>query len=82
MTTMRTDPQDPVWAEDVAEQETLALDCWKVTFDFYERMVRQGAPIELIEGMGEACSLFSKAFETLKGIRPYFMVEGSELRTD
>jgi hypothetical protein len=61
--------EEQVWLEDIVEQEEMALDCWKVTYNFYERLAFQQAPVELIQSMGEISGDFAAAYQKLKAIR-------------
>ncbi len=61
-----------IWREDINEQEEMALDCWKVTYNFFERLRYHNASPDLVAKMGEASTHFSEAFNKLKEIRDAF----------
>lgn len=61
-----------VYVEDVEEQKEMALDCWKVTHNFYHRLQHQGAPPYLLEKLSEIIHGFATAHAALEQISGYF----------
>jgi hypothetical protein len=64
--------EEQVWVEDIVEQEEMALDCWKVTYNFWQRLEHQGAPEYLRQSMAEISTSFNAAFKKLEEVRAFF----------
>jgi hypothetical protein len=69
---------EQVWKDDVTELEELALDCWKVTYNFFQRLTYQGAHPDLVLAMSEISMNFANAQRKLKEIEPLFPPEEGE----
>ena len=63
------DFDEPVWKRDVRDQEEMALDCWKVTYNFYVTLQRQGAPPELLAEMAAVSNHFAEAYKQLNAMQ-------------
>lgn len=64
--------EEQIYRDDINEQEEMSLDCWKVTFNFYQRLVHHGAPQWMVDKMTTANNHFSEAHKALKELLPYF----------
>lgn len=63
---------DQVYIDDINEQEEMALDCWKVNYNFFQRLQHQGAPQELLAKLLDVINGFQSAYSNLKEIRACF----------
>jgi hypothetical protein len=63
---------EQIYVDDINEQEEMSLDCWRVTYNFYQRLQHQGAPTELMAKMLATVNCFANAHGLLKEIRTCF----------
>jgi hypothetical protein len=66
---------DPVWREDIYDQETTARGGAMMQDVFIQRLLYQGAPPELVSEMQNVRALFEEAMDRLSKIRPCFYPE-------
>lgn len=63
---------ETIYIDDIDEQEEMSLDSWRVTYNWYQRLLHQGARQEITSSMVEISNHLAAAHNLLKQIRSNF----------
>jgi hypothetical protein len=69
------DLNEPVWYEDVQDQEEQITDSWKQVYNFVEKLRHQGAPEELVHSVILVNDMLGTAVKELQRIKVSFPME-------
>lgn len=66
---------DPVFQQDIDTEHEYATEGWKNFYGFYNTLIAQGAPQELLTKVIEITNIYKNLTESIAAIQPCFPVE-------